>query len=114
MALHSARKAAKRARYAAEAARPALGRPAKRFAKRMKRVQQLLGDHQDSVVAREALRELATQAHTAGEAAFTLGCCTAQRGGPAGRTRERELPRPCGSGGLAAAHRHRGPAREAP
>lgn len=72
-ALHGARKAAKRTRYAAEAARPALGRPAKKFAKRTKRVQQLLGDHQDSVVARGTLRELATQAQRAGEGGFTFG-----------------------------------------
>ncbi|MGW2007737.1 CYTH and CHAD domain-containing protein [Streptomyces nigrescens] len=72
-ALHGARKAAKRTRYAAEAARPALGRPAKKFAKRTKRVQQLLGDHQDSVVARATLRELATQAQRAGEGGFTFG-----------------------------------------
>ncbi|UQI43698.1 CYTH and CHAD domain-containing protein [Streptomyces sp. HU2014] len=71
--LHDARKAAKRARYAAEAATPALGKPAKRFATRMKSVQTLLGDHQDSVMARGALREIAGRAHTAGESTFTLG-----------------------------------------
>lgn len=73
VALHSARKAAKRARYAAEAAAPALGRPADRFRKRMKAVQSTLGDHQDSVVARETLREIAIAAHAAGETAFTWG-----------------------------------------
>ncbi|MFI9624706.1 CHAD domain-containing protein [Streptomyces sp. NPDC052042] len=73
LALHDARKAAKRARYAAEAAGPALGKPAARFAARMKAVQTLLGDHQDSVVAREALRTLAAQAHNAGEPGFTWG-----------------------------------------
>ncbi|MFB7515075.1 CHAD domain-containing protein [Streptomyces sp. NPDC056144] len=73
LALHEARKAAKRARYAADAARPTLGRPAKRLAKRVKAVQSLLGEHQDAVVARAALRELAVQAHGAGESAFTWG-----------------------------------------
>lgn len=73
VALHEARKAAKRVRYAAEAARPVLGRAARRFAKRMTSVQQLLGDHQDSVMAREALRELAAEAHAAGESDFTFG-----------------------------------------
>ncbi|MFI6287744.1 CHAD domain-containing protein [Streptomyces sp. NPDC051018] len=73
LALHDARKAAKRTRYAAEAAVPALGRPAKRFARRMKALQTVLGDHQDSVVARDALRDLAIQAHAAGESAFTWG-----------------------------------------
>ncbi|MEW1750493.1 CYTH and CHAD domain-containing protein [Streptomyces angustmyceticus] len=91
-ALHGARKAAKRARYAAEAARPALGGPAKTFAKRIKRVQQLLGDHQDSVVARGALRELATQAHQAGEGGFTFGLLYGREEARAA-DRERELPR---------------------
>ncbi|MGW2919757.1 CYTH and CHAD domain-containing protein [Streptomyces angustmyceticus] len=90
-ALHGARKAAKRARYAAEAARPALGGPAKAFAKRIKRVQQLLGDHQDSVVARGALRELATQAHQAGEGGFTFGLLYGREEARAA-DRERELP----------------------
>ncbi|MFI5767728.1 CHAD domain-containing protein [Streptomyces sp. NPDC051658] len=91
LAMHEARKAAKRARYAAEAARPALGRPAKRFAKRMKAVQSLLGDHQDSVVAREALRTLAVQAHAAGESAFTWGLLHGREEATAA-ARERELP----------------------
>ncbi|MFE7583018.1 CHAD domain-containing protein [Streptomyces gardneri] len=73
VALHEARKAAKRARYAADAATPTLGKPARKFAKRVKSVQSLLGEHQDGVVAREALRELADQAQTAGESAFTWG-----------------------------------------
>ncbi|MEU9502875.1 CYTH and CHAD domain-containing protein [Streptomyces sp. NPDC048196] len=90
-ALHSARKAAKRARYAAEAARPALGKPAKKFAKRIKKVQQLLGDHQDSVVARGALRDLATQAHRAGEGGFTFGLLHGREEALAAQ-RERDLP----------------------
>lgn len=90
-ALHEARKAAKRARYAGEAARPALGGPAKRFAKRVKAVQTVLGDHQDSVVAREALRMLAIQSHAAGETAFTWGLLYGQEEAAA-EARERELP----------------------
>lgn len=91
VAMHNARKAAKRARYAGEAAKPALGKPAKRFAKRMKSVQKVLGDHQDSVVAREALRNLAIQAHAAGETAFTWGLLYGQEEAAA-TDRERELP----------------------
>ncbi|MGW1841754.1 CYTH and CHAD domain-containing protein [Streptomyces sp. NPDC001966] len=91
LAVHEARKAAKRVRYAAEAARPALGRPAKRFATRMKAVQSLLGDHQDSVVARETLRTLAVQAHAAGEPAFTWGLLYGREEAIAA-ARERELP----------------------
>ncbi len=91
LAMHDARKAAKRARYAGEAATPALGRPAKDFAKRTKAVQTVLGDHQDSVVAREALRTLAAQAHQAGESAFTWGLLYGQEERSAA-DRERELP----------------------
>ncbi|MEV0010193.1 CYTH and CHAD domain-containing protein [Streptomyces sp. NPDC047973] len=91
VAMHEARKAAKRVRYAAEAARPALGKPAKKFSRRMKSVQSLLGDHQDSVVARDALRTLAVQAHGAGESAFTWGLLYGQEE-TAAAARERELP----------------------
>ncbi|MEU0388390.1 CYTH and CHAD domain-containing protein [Streptomyces chartreusis] len=73
VAIHEARKKAKRARYAAEAARPALGKPAKDLVKSMKALQNLLGEHQDSVMARQALRELSAVAHAAGESAFTYG-----------------------------------------
>jgi CHAD domain-containing protein len=72
-ALHEARKAAKHARYAAEAVSPAFGKQAGRFAKRVKKVQTVLGDHHDGVVARATIRELGVQAHLAGENAFTFG-----------------------------------------
>lgn len=91
LALHAARKAAKRTRYAADAAAPTLGKPARKVAKRVKSVQSLLGEHQDSVVAREALRELATQAHGAGESAFTWGLLHG-REEAAAEAGERDLP----------------------
>ncbi|MFD8894417.1 CHAD domain-containing protein [Streptomyces sp. NPDC059558] len=91
LALHDARKAAKRLRYAAESAEPVLGKPAKHLAKAGKSVQNLLGDHQDSVVAREALRGLGAQATAAGESAFTWGVLHAREESLAER-RERELP----------------------
>jgi CHAD domain-containing protein len=72
-ALHETRKAAKRARYAAEAAQPALGKKARRFARRMKAVQSALGDHHDAVIARAAAREIGVRAYLAGENAFTFG-----------------------------------------
>lgn len=72
-ALHETRKAAKRARYAAEAAEPALGKKARRFARRMKAVQSALGDHHDAVNARAAAREIGVRANLAGENAFTFG-----------------------------------------
>ncbi|MFI9610838.1 CHAD domain-containing protein [Streptomyces sp. NPDC052023] len=73
VALHEARKKAKRARYAAEAAAPGLGKPASKLKSSMKDLQKLLGEHQDSVMGREALKELAEQAHAAGEHSFTYG-----------------------------------------
>ncbi|MES4901950.1 MULTISPECIES: CYTH and CHAD domain-containing protein [unclassified Streptomyces] len=91
VAVHEARKKAKRVRYAAEAARPVLGKPAKAFADLMTGLQELLGDHQDSVVARQALRELAVQAHGAGESAFTFGLLYGREEARAA-ARERELP----------------------
>jgi CHAD domain-containing protein len=73
VALHQARKSARRARYAAEAAALTSGKPARRFAKQMKKVQSVLGEHQDAVLARQAARDLGIGAHLAGENAFTYG-----------------------------------------
>jgi CHAD domain-containing protein len=73
LALHRARKSARRARYAAEAAAQAVGRPARRFARQMTRVQSVLGDHHDAVLARREARDLGIGAHLAGENAFTYG-----------------------------------------
>ncbi|REE60741.1 CHAD domain-containing protein [Streptomyces sp. 3212.3] len=73
MAMHEARKKTKRTRYAAEAAAPALGKPAESLVKSMKSLQTVLGDHQDSVMARETLRELSATAYAAKENSFTYG-----------------------------------------
>jgi CHAD domain-containing protein len=73
--LHRARKAAKRARYAAELVEPlAASKNAKRTRKHYKRIQTILGDHQDTVVARVALRRMAAATGgTADENGFTFG-----------------------------------------
>ena len=73
LALHETRKAAKRLRYATETAEPAVGKPARRLRKRLKPVQNLLGDHQDSVVARPVLREFGAQTPLDGGNGFTFG-----------------------------------------
>ncbi|MGZ4598396.1 MAG: CYTH and CHAD domain-containing protein [Oryzihumus sp.] len=73
LALHEVRKAAKRLRYAAETARPALGKPMKKLARRAKALQDVLGEHQDGVVCRALLVDLATSATAHGESAFTYG-----------------------------------------
>ncbi|OWY81558.1 CYTH and CHAD domain-containing protein [Rhodococcus sp. BUPNP1] len=74
-ALHRARKAAKRARYAAELARPVLGKKkARKKVARYKTMQEVLGEHQDSVVAAGILRGLGARAGaTPGENGFTFG-----------------------------------------
>jgi CHAD domain-containing protein len=71
--LHEVRKAAKRARYAAESVGPVVGKPAKRLADALEAIQETLGDHQDSVVERVWLRDLGMRAHLAGENAWTFG-----------------------------------------
>lgn len=60
--LHNVRIRAKRTRYAAEAVEPALGKPARRFAKAVAGVQDVLGRHQDAVVAEQWLRTTAEHA----------------------------------------------------
>jgi len=91
LAVHDARKAGKRLRYATEVARPDVGEEAVRFAKAMKGFQTALGEHQDTVVAREALRELAGQAHVAGENGFSFGILHARDAALAARIEE-QLP----------------------
>ncbi|PZS00377.1 MAG: CHAD domain containing protein [Candidatus Nephthysia bennettiae] len=54
--LHHTRILAKRARYAAEAAAPAVGSEAERFAKVAAGLQTVLGEHQDAVIAQGWLR----------------------------------------------------------
>lgn len=78
VALHDLRKAARRARYAAEAAQPAFGSKARKFARRMKAVQSVLGDYHDAVKSGEAAREIGVRAHLAGENAFSFGLLQAR------------------------------------
>ena len=72
-ALHEARKKAKRLRYAAELAVPALGEPAEELASAAEEVQEALGEHQDTVMSRRFLRGLGARTHLAGMNGFTLG-----------------------------------------
>ena len=72
-ALHDVRRKVKRLRYAAEALEPVAGRPARHLARRLRRVQDALGDHQDSVVVRDHLQWLAASATNRGLNAFALG-----------------------------------------
>src|SRR4051794_33658727 len=67
IAMHDVRKAAKRARYTAES----IG--LREMADRAKEVQEVLGEHQDGVVAQQTLIAEAAAARDAGEDVFTYG-----------------------------------------
>ena len=60
--LHEIRIEAKRCRYAAEAVAPAIGKRARAFANAVADLQDVLGEHQDAVVAEAWLREVASTA----------------------------------------------------
>jgi CHAD domain-containing protein len=60
-ALHGVRIRAKRARYAAEASTPVFGDDARRFARAMARVQEVLGEHHDAVVAHAWIGKAASE-----------------------------------------------------
>ena len=70
--LHRARILGKRARYAAELAEPEVGKPARRLVARAKHFQDVLGAHQDAIVAEARLRGLLAGSNGAG-AAFAAG-----------------------------------------
>lgn len=90
--LHEARKAYKRARYAAELVGPIAGKRAARLAKRLTELQDVLGAHQDAIVTGELLRDYGVAAHIAGENAFTFGLLHA-RAGEHGRRALDALPK---------------------
>jgi CHAD domain-containing protein len=77
--VHRARKAAKRARYIAELARPRLGSKAKAVIAEATAMQDRLGGHQDSIVAAQFLLRVQRAADAAvGESPFTYGILWAQ------------------------------------
>jgi len=75
-ALHALRIRAKRARYAAEALGPFVGKPAARFAHAAARLQDVLGRHQDAVVAIDRLSVVAAGSP---DVAFAAGWMSASR-----------------------------------
>jgi CHAD domain-containing protein len=70
--LHKTRIRGKRARYAAELAERSRGKKARRFIEAAADLQDILGEHQDAVVATERLHELARQTNKT-EAAVLAG-----------------------------------------
>lgn len=72
-ALHEVRKGAKRLRYAAESTGVVLGLRAKQLARSAAALSEVLGEHQDSVITQEAIRDLGMRAQRHGEPSFTYG-----------------------------------------
>lgn len=86
--LHEARKAAKRARYVAEALTPVFGRRAKRLGQAAQRVQVVLGEHQDCIITQAVLGRAGEQAFVDGENSFVLGRMQAREATTADELRE--------------------------
>ena len=61
--LHDVRKRAKQTRYAVEAVEPMFGKRARALGRALTEVQDVLGEHQDGVIAAQWLREAATTVH---------------------------------------------------
>ena len=70
--LHNVRIRTKKARYAAELAQPTMGKAGSRYIQQTKRLQDVLGDHQDSIIAENQLREILTTTRGV-RAAFAMG-----------------------------------------
>jgi CHAD domain-containing protein len=69
---HRARIAAKKARYTVEACVPVFGSPAKKFARQLESVTELLGEHQDAAIAAALVQELSTKTRGS-RATFAMG-----------------------------------------
>jgi CHAD domain-containing protein len=70
--LHTVRIRVKRARYAAELAEATVGRRGRRFIRSAAALQDILGEHQDAVVAEQRLRQLSRTAGGGGPAVRRL------------------------------------------
>lgn len=84
-ALHEVRIRAKRCRYACELARPVIGRRARELAVSLTRIQDVLGEHQDAVVADEWLVKAAPECDPS--EAYALGTLAEIERGMAVRAR---------------------------
>ena len=89
--IHRARILAKRARYAAELAEPVARKRARRFVMEAKRFQDVVGSHQDSVVAADRIRGVLDRTKSI-ESAFAAGRLV-ERMTRRRRKARRELPR---------------------
>lgn len=84
---HRTRITAKRARYTVEACVPVFGGPAKKFAKQLAQVTELLGEHQDAAIAADLVQQLSATARGA-RATFALGVLYAQQRTAVAQTRQ--------------------------
>jgi inorganic triphosphatase YgiF len=75
---HRVRIRAKQLRYTCDAVVPIFGKPAKKLSQQAELVQEVLGEHQDAVIAADTLRAMATS-RGAGTVAFTLGLLHARQ-----------------------------------
>jgi CHAD domain-containing protein len=89
--IHRMRIHAKRARYAAELAEPVVGKPARRFVASAKKFQDVVGAHQDAVVAAERIRSVLERSKST-ETAFVAGQLV-ERTRERRRVARRKLPR---------------------
>jgi CHAD domain-containing protein len=85
---HRARIDTKQMRYACDAVEPVAGSGAKRLSRRLAKLQDALGEHQDTVMARRVLRTIATGPR-GGTVAFTIGLLYARQQEAAARSRAR-------------------------
>jgi len=85
VALHGVRIRAKRCRYAAELASTVIGRPARELGAALTRVQDVLGEHQDAVVAGAWLAKVAPECSP--QQAYALGMLAEVERGLAVRSR---------------------------
>ena len=89
--VHRARILAKRARYAADLAAPVVGKRARRFVKAAKQFQDVVGAHQDAVVAADRIHGVIERTKNV-ESAFAAGRLV-ERTTTRQRKARRELPR---------------------
>jgi CHAD domain-containing protein len=75
---HKVRISAKQLRYSCDAVVPTYGKPARQLSKQAAAVQEVLGEHQDAVIAAETLRDMAVGRGGA-STAFTLGVLHARQ-----------------------------------
>ncbi|TDP89971.1 CYTH and CHAD domain-containing protein [Labedaea rhizosphaerae] len=78
-ALHRARKETRKARYAADALKPAFGKKVRRWRKHLKALQDALGEQHDAVTTGAQLRQLAIRTHASGGNAYTYGLLYARQ-----------------------------------